>query len=143
MRRYVLLGFLAWLAATIVLRFVGQFFFATPLALVLTFVVVGAVLLLALPLLFARARMDPVRRMRVALSLALPGMVLDIFSVTFVASVFPNLPATAHAAFAGCLLWAYSLVLLSALVPWPGPSSLAEEYHVDENAPAPGAPTGA
>jgi hypothetical protein len=127
MRRYILLGFLVWLAVTIALRFVGQLFFATPLALVLTFVVIGVVPGLTLPLLFVRARMNPVRRMRVALSLALPGMVLDIVSVTFVASVFPNIPAAAHAAFAGCLLWAYSLVLLSALVPLPGLCSLGEE----------------
>lgn len=127
MRWYVLLGFLLWLAATILLRLVGQFFFATSLALVLTFFVTGVVLVLALLFLFTRTRMDQARRMRVALSLALPGMLLDIFSVTFVANVFPNIPVTAHAAFAGSLLWAYCLVLLSALVPLPGIPSLAEE----------------
>jgi Family of unknown function (DUF5367) len=127
MRWYILLGFLVWLVATILLRLVGQIFFATSLALVLTFFVTGVVLVLVLLLLFVRVRMDPAQRMRVALSLALPGMLLDIFSVTFVANVFPNIPATAHAAFAGCLLWAYSLVLLSALVPLPGTSSLVEE----------------
>lgn len=127
MRWYVLLGFLVWLGATILLRFVGQLFFATPLALVLTLVGTGVVLVLVLLLLFLRARMDPARRIRVALSLALPGMLLDIFSVIFAANVFPNIPATAHSALAGCLLWAYSLVLLSALVPLPARSSFAEE----------------
>ncbi len=127
MRWYILLGFLVWLVATILLRLLGQIFFATSLALVLTFFVTGVVLVLVLLLLFVQARLDPARRMRVALSLALPGMLLDIFSVTFVANVFPNIPPTAHAAFAGCLLWAYSLVLLSALVPLPGTSSLVEE----------------
>ncbi len=127
MRWYVLAGFLVWLVATILLRVVGHIFFATSLALVLTFVVTGVSLVLILLLLFVQARMDPVRRIHVALSLALPGMLLDIFSVTFVANVFPNIPATAHAALAGCLLWAYSLVLLSALVPLPARSSEALE----------------
>ena len=127
MRWYVLAGFFVWLVATILLRLVGQIFFATSLALVLTLVVTGVVLVLVLLLLFVRARMDPVRRIRVALSLALPGMLFDIFSVTFVATVFPNIPPTAYAALAGCLLWAYSLVLLSALVPLPTRSPFAEE----------------
>jgi len=141
-RRYLLLGFLVWLVATVVLRLVGQLFFATPLALVLTFVITGAVLLLALPILFVRAHMNPVQRMRVVLSLALPGMVLDSVSVTFVATVFPNMPATAHAAFTGCLLWAYSLVLFSGLVPLPGRSSSGEEDDACRSRVAPGAPTG-
>lgn len=115
------------LAVTVLLHFAGQYLFATPLACVLTFVLTDVVLVIALPLLFARARLDPLRRMRVALSLALPGMLLDIFSVTFVADFFPNIPAAAHA----CLLWAYSLV------PLPGAVSLA-----DETTAAFGTPTG-
>ena len=127
MRLYILLGFVLWLAATILLRLLGQIFFATPLATILTFLVTGVLLVLALLHLFVRGHMNPVMRMQTALSLALPGMLLDILSVTFVAQVFPNIPTAAHAAFAGCLLWVYSLALLTALLPWPTTSSLAGE----------------
>ncbi len=131
MRLYLLLGFILWLVATILLRLLGQIFFSTPLAVVLTFLVTGVVLVLALLRLFVRTRMDLSRRLRVALSLALPGMFLDILSVTFAALVFPNIPATAQTAFAGCLLWAYSLVLLTALLPLSPALALAREEHAD------------
>jgi hypothetical protein len=40
------------------------------------------------------------RRIRVALSLVLLEMLLNVFSISFVANLFPNIPSTAHAALA-------------------------------------------
>lgn len=117
MRRYFILGLVLWFVATVVLRLIGQVFFASPLAIVLTYLVSAGILLLALQGLFLRIRMSHMQRLQAILSLALPGMVLDVLSITFVSTVFPNLPDSAHPAFAGWLLWAYSLVLLIALLP--------------------------
>ncbi|MBT2759237.1 DUF5367 family protein [Mesobacillus foraminis] len=112
---YVIWGILLWGAATFIFRFFGHQFLLPdePLLLLLMF-------LFAVPVIAAavypyyHARKAPVTEwLSAAVQIALPGMLLDIFSVVFYRNVFPNLQPDTGPLFAAWLLWAYSLLLLS------------------------------
>ncbi|UQX56011.1 DUF5367 domain-containing protein [Cytobacillus pseudoceanisediminis] len=52
-------------------------------------------------------------RLKAAVQIALPGMLLDILSIIYFAKVFPNLTNDSLPLFASWLLWAYSLILIT------------------------------
>ncbi|MGJ7909948.1 DUF5367 family protein [Neobacillus sp. LXY-1] len=55
---------------------------------------------------------DPFR-LKAAVQIAIPGMILDIFSVIYYNKVFPNLSIETLPIFSAWLLWAYSFILIS------------------------------
>lgn len=112
------IGFLIWLLATVALRFGGQFFFITESPLVLTtlyIIVVPAMALLAL-LTFKRYRLVGLEQIAAAALLVLPGMLIDTFAIQFFDVVFPNMPSFRAASFGSWLMWAYSTVLVTAVI---------------------------
>jgi hypothetical protein len=116
MRYFLVYGFALWLVGTIALRLVGQYLFAFP-AVLLTFALTVPLLALVVLRLFASRQVVAERRPLAAIALVLPGMLLDIVSVTFAAVIFPNIPATEHGLLAAWLLEAYAVGLASAFVP--------------------------
>jgi len=112
-------GFLVWLIATLIFRTSGQFFFHPEDSLALVLIFVAAVPLIAGVMYptYAWKKVSPAERPLAAICAALPALMLDVLSVLWFPSVFPNLPATANVAFAAWLLWGYSLILLTALLP--------------------------
>ncbi len=48
--------------------------------------------------------------------LVLPGMLIDTFVIQFFEDIFPNMPSSRAASFGSWLMWAYSLVILSAII---------------------------
>jgi len=116
MRFYAAYGFALWLVGTAALRLVGQHLFGTPIVL-LTFVLTVPLLGLVVMRLFAARRLEQARRPLAAIALVMPGMVLDVFSLTFAATVFPNIPAAAHGLLAAWLLEAYAVALAAAFIP--------------------------
>ncbi len=112
------IGFGVWLAATIVFRLAGQHFFLidnTPVMLGLYGVTLIGILAIALGL-FRWQQLDSNQRYQAALLLAMPGMFLDVLSVQYFETIFPNLELAANAPFGAWLLWAYGLVVASPFV---------------------------
>lgn len=112
-------GFLVWLIATLIFRTSGQFFFHPENSLALVLMFVAAVPLIAGVMypIYVWKKVSPADRPLAAIYAIMPALVLDVFSVLWFPSVFPNLPATTSVAFAAWLLWGYFLILLTALVP--------------------------
>jgi Family of unknown function (DUF5367) len=114
MTRIAAVGFVIWLAATIMLRLVGQFVFrdaggvgtllvllvSVPLMIAVTWAILGGLL--------------PAERALGAIALVAPGMLLDTFSTIWFTKVFPNIRTDAAAAFGGWLLLCNVVVLLTA-----------------------------
>jgi hypothetical protein len=115
MRYFVLWGLGLWLAATLAMRLVGRFHFGVPVVFA-TYVVTALLIVQLAQRLYAARRLGRVERAVAAASLVLPGMLLDVLSVTFVDVVFPNIPPSQHSTFGGWLLWAYAVALLTGLV---------------------------
>ncbi len=112
-------GFLVWLLGTLVFRFGGQFFFhpESPLFLGLLFGATVPLIAGAVYPVYRWKKVSPAERPFAVVCAALPSLILDIFSVLWFPSVFPNLPPTASVTFAAWLLWGYFLILATALIP--------------------------
>jgi hypothetical protein len=118
MKRIVIKGFLIWLAATVALRFAGQWVFRAPAI---------ALLAISLPLMvyvaIAVLRHTEQRALG-AIALVAPGMLLDTISTIWFAQVFPNIRTDAAPLFGGWLLFCNVVVLLTAMtLEWRTPSS--------------------
>jgi len=117
MRFWISLGFLLWLAATIVFRLWGGPLIDPGQPLIwLSFIVIVPLILLTLRALFRARKLSSPERPRAAMLVAIPGMLLDLFSVAFHDLVFPGLPQAHLHLFFVWLLWAYSLILLGGLL---------------------------
>lgn len=115
-------GLVLWLAATAIFRLAGHWFLVPGNRLLLGLTYYGAVPLIALVTLplYSWFRLESNTRVRAAVLIALPGMLLDMVTTLLFDQVFPNLEPTAGAPFASWLFWAYGLILVSGLV---GPRS--------------------
>lgn len=117
---FVVWGFLLWSAATLIIRIAGSFLFnpGNSSSLLIAFLVAIPLIILTTYPVYSWRKVSAHKRVQSALSIALPGMVLDIFSMIFFPTVFPNL-LLAHADryFSAWLLWSYSLILISGLFP--------------------------
>lgn len=87
---------------------------------------VAATFVLTIPLIaaatyptYAIMKLTATDRSAVAVYIALPSMLLDVLSLSFFETIFPNLfvLSTLAAVFGTWLLWAYSLILVTGLFP--------------------------
>jgi hypothetical protein len=106
MRRCLITGFVIWLAATIVLRFTGQYIL-NPASLV----AIAALLLASFPLMALVARricadaaIPRAQWPAAGIFLVMPTLVLDTFSTVFFPIVYPNIPNEAAGLFGGWML---------------------------------------
>lgn len=115
-------GVLLWLIATVFFRLVGQLLLNPEsfVLVVLTFVVTVPLIAAVTYPVYAKREIVPTERPVAAICIALPGMIVDVVSLSFFGALFPNLyalPGSAGALFGAWMLWAYALILLSGLVP--------------------------
>ena len=120
MKRIVVIGFIIWAAATIVLRLAGQYFFRVPATLLLLGSLPVMIGVAVAVLQSFRTRQD---RAVAAIALAAPGMLLDTFSANWFARVFPNIPSVYAGTFGGWLLFCNVVVLLTAVLYEPRSAS--------------------
>ncbi|MFP3727208.1 DUF5367 domain-containing protein [Priestia filamentosa] len=108
-------GFLVWLGATALLRFLRHFFFSleNPVLLVTAYIlVIPLLLILTLPI-YRYKHLDPYNRLKAAILIAIPGMLFDAVSLIYFSSIFINLDSKMDGIFGSWLLLAYSVILLS------------------------------
>jgi len=116
MRFFVYVGFLLWLAATLLFRIWGDELINPDKPLIwLLFLVVPGMMLVLKGLLNHR-KISSEDRPKAALLIAVPGMILDVFSTGLHPYVLPNLPESDFYWFSAWLLWAYSMILLGGLI---------------------------
>ncbi|WP_391559295.1 DUF5367 family protein [Robertmurraya sp.] len=111
----VVWGFLLWISATILFRFFGQLFLipGNVVLLLITFIMAIPLISLATYPYYYLRKIPKSKRLISAVQIALPGMILDIFSIIYFKKVFSNLHIDSLPFLASWLLWAYSLILIS------------------------------
>jgi Family of unknown function (DUF5367) len=116
---FIFLGFLYWLVASLVLRFVGQYFLNPEnlSMMILLFVAMVPLMAIAIYPLYHQRKITFSERPLAAIYLMLPGMVLDVFSVLFFSQIFPNLLPEAIKLFSALLFWGYAVGFMTALIP--------------------------
>lgn len=108
-------GFLLWISATALFRLSGQIFLIPDQVFLVLSIFILAIPLIAIatyPYYYVR-KISGAERLKTAVQIALPGMLLDILSIFYFAKVFPNLTNDSLPLFASWLLWAYSLILIT------------------------------
>lgn len=108
-------GFLLWMSATILFRLFGQTFLIPGqvfLVLSIFILAIPLIIIATYPYYYFRG-IPETERLKAAVQIALPGMLLDILSIIYFAKVFPNLTNDSLPLFASWLLWAYSLILIT------------------------------
>ncbi|MCK1998747.1 DUF5367 domain-containing protein [Psychrobacillus psychrodurans] len=108
-------GILLWVLATLLFRFYGQLFLipGNVSLLIITFILTIPLIIIATYAYYYLRKIPESKRLMTSVQIALPGMILDIFSVFFFNKVFLNLHTDSLPFFAAWLLWAYSLILSS------------------------------
>ena len=108
MRRLFLYGLVIWAAATLALRFAGQYILrpGDTVGTLLLF----AISFPAMALLSRRLCEGPAG----AVALALPTLLLDPFSSVFFPVVFPNMSPQVAGVFGGWMLWCCAGALIGA-----------------------------
>lgn len=115
--RWMIAGFVLWLAVVLAFRFVGENLFHTGpggvswLFLTLPFVMFGVTYMLLR--LFKVASSD---RAEAASIMAVPGLLIGIYMINSYTSVFPNLDPTLQPEFASLMFACYTAVILSGIV---------------------------
>jgi hypothetical protein len=108
-------GFLLWISATLLFRFIGHMFLipGNVILLLITFILAIPLIALATYPYYYLRKIPESKRLLSAVQIALPGMILDIFSVIYFYKLFTNLHIDSLPFFAAWLLWAYSLIVIS------------------------------
>lgn len=117
---FVGIGLLIWFVATIAFRLIGQYLL-DPSNIALSiglFLATTIAMLIVVTGVYVWQKVDAIARPKVALLIALPGMLFDVGSVLFFPSVFPNIDPGANVLFAGLMLWGYSSILVTSFLPY-------------------------
>lgn len=106
MRRVLIVGFIIWLAASLVLRFTGQYVLlpASPAAVAILLFASFPLMALVARRICADAAIPREQWPAAGILLVLPSLMLDTFSTVFFAAVYPNIPERAAALFGGWIL---------------------------------------
>lgn len=117
--RFLGIGFLLWLIATIAFRLIGQYLLdSTNTALAIgLFIATLPLMIIVTTAVYVWQQVKAIERPKAALLLALPGMLLDVGSVLFFPIVFPNIDPNANVLFASLMLWGYSSILITGVLP--------------------------
>lgn len=112
------IGFIGWLAATIAFHLIGQYLLdPTNIALSIgLFLAASIVMIVLVTGVYFWRQVKVIDQPKVALLIALPGMLLDVGSVLFFPTVFPNIDPNANVLFAGLMLWGYSFILVTSFL---------------------------
>jgi hypothetical protein len=111
-------GIILWIGATVIFRTAGQFFLLPnePIMISALFLAAIPIVLLTTYPLYHWLELRKEEQPKAAVFIALPGMLLDIYSFITFETMFPNLAPETLRIFGGWLMWAYSLIIITGLV---------------------------
>lgn len=117
-RKFLIIGLICWTAATLAIRFVGQFILTANNEYKTIFVALLLAVPLVLPMLwlYRRENLPDEARLRAAVSFAVPGMLLDALTTLFFSSVFPNMSPAVGKDFGALMLWGYAVIILTGII---------------------------
>lgn len=116
---FLLWGFMVWLGASAIFRLAGHYFFTLerPILMIASYLlVIPLIWILTVPVFSWKKISTQTKQLQAAICIALPGMLIDAVVLLFFDSIFINLSAELDRYFASWLLWAYSLIILSAFI---------------------------
>ena len=115
--RWMIAGFILWLAVTVSFRFVGQDVFHTGMGGVSWMFMILPIVMFALTYALLKLfRVEPSDRSEAASIMAVPGLLIGIYEINSYAFVFPNLDPSLSSQFAALMFACYAAVILAGIV---------------------------
>ncbi|WP_036718940.1 DUF5367 family protein [Paenibacillus sp. JCM 10914] len=115
----LLWGFLLWLVATLIFHFWGNWLIDVRniWRTAISFIIAVPLIYGCVTFLFSLLDVPTSERSRLSIFIALPGMLLDIFSLLFHSVVFSVISEQSIPVLAAWLFWAYGLIFVTGLKP--------------------------
>lgn len=115
--RWLIVGFLLWLAVTLGFRFVGHNVFTTgPDGVSWMFMILPLVFLFVTYALLKILKVEPSDRAEAASIFAVPGLLIGIYQINSYSVIFPNLDASLAPQFAALMFACYAAVIIAGIV---------------------------
>ncbi len=115
--RWMVVGFVLWLAVTLSFRFVGETVFqAGPGGVSWLFMILPAVMFIVTYALLKMMRVEPSDRAEAASIFAVPGLLIGIYMINSYDNVFPNLDAGLAPEFSALMFACYAAVIIAGIV---------------------------
>lgn len=115
--RWMVVGFVLWLAVTLSFRFVGQDVFQVgPGGVSWLFMILPITMFVVTYALLKMMRVEPSDRAEAASIFAVPGLLIGIYMINSYENVFPNLDASLEPEFAALMFACYAAVIIAGIV---------------------------
>jgi hypothetical protein len=115
--RWMIVGFVIWIAIAVAFRLVGDAAFASgPGGVSWLFMTLPVVLLVLTYIILKVLRVTPTDRAEAASIMAVPGLLVGIYEINSFALVFPNLDASLGSEFAALMFACYAAVIIAGIV---------------------------
>jgi len=115
--RWMVVGFVLWLAVTLSFRFVGESVFTVGAGGVSwLFMILPVVMFIVTYALLKMMRVDAGDRAEAASIFAVPGLLIGIYMINSYDIVFPNLDPSLATEFAALMFACYAAVILAGIV---------------------------
>ena len=115
--RWMIIGFVLWLAVTLSFRFFEQGVFTQSVAGVPLLLIAAPVAMFIITfLLLLLLKVDPADRGEVASIFALPGLLVGIYEINSFHIVFPNFDPSLYATFASFMYASYAAAILAGVI---------------------------
>jgi hypothetical protein len=115
--RWMIVGFVLWLAVTLAFRFVGESVFTSgPGGISWLFLVLPLVMFAVTFGMLKVFRVDPSDRAEAASIFALPGLLVGVYEINSFQFVFPNLDPSLQNSFAAMMFATYAAVIIAGIV---------------------------
>jgi hypothetical protein len=115
--RWLIVGFVLWIAVALGFRFVGdQVFVGGPGGVSWMFMIAPVVMLIVTFLFLKVLNVAQTDRAEAASIMALPGLLVGIYEINSFTNVFPNLDPSLDTTFASLMFACYAAVIIAGIV---------------------------
>jgi hypothetical protein len=115
--RWMIVGFVLWIAVALAFRMVGETVFTTgPDGVTWMFMILPVVMLVVTFLFLKLLKVVPTDRAEAASIMAVPGLLVGIYEINSFTNVFPNLDAALGPQFASLMFACYAAVIIAGIV---------------------------
>ena len=115
--RWMIVGFVLWIAVALAFRFVGETVFTTGSGGVSWLFMTLPVAFLVITYVFLKIlKVAPTDRAEAASIMAVPGLLIGIYEINSFNNVFPNLDPSLGAEFASLMFACYAAVIIAGIV---------------------------
>jgi hypothetical protein len=115
--RWMIVGFVIWIAIAVAFRFVGEAAFDNgPAGVSWLFMILPVVMLVLTYVVLKVMKVAPTDRAEAASIIAVPGLLVGIYEINSFTAVFPNLDPALSPEFAALMFACYAAVIIAGIV---------------------------